>query len=179
MKKGCFELGGSDPFIVCDDANIDVAAAKAVQGRLHTNGQACNNSKRFIISDKIYDEFKAALITKIKEFVKIGDPMDSQTTIGPLASDKQLETLNDQVQKSIEKGAKIAYGELNYKIQNDELKNGFFFHPMVLEDIPEDAPAYSEELFGPVFGLYRFTDDQHAVNIANSTQYGLSGAVFS
>lgn len=85
MKRGAFELGGSDPFIVLDDADIELATTKAIIGRLHTNGQACNNSKRFIISDKVYDEFVHKLLAKLDKYVKIGDPLDSATTIGPLA----------------------------------------------------------------------------------------------
>lgn len=93
MKRGAFELGGSDPFIVFEDADIDLAVAKAVSGRLHTNGQACNNSKRFLISDKVYDEFAEKLVAKLKDYVKIGDPMESSTTIGPLAMEKQVFTI--------------------------------------------------------------------------------------
>jgi succinate-semialdehyde dehydrogenase/glutarate-semialdehyde dehydrogenase len=85
MKRGAFELGGSDAFIVLDDADLDLAVAKGYQGRTHTNGQACNNSKRFLIHAKVYDEFISRLITKIRVSVKIGDPMLSSTTIGPLA----------------------------------------------------------------------------------------------
>lgn len=85
MKRGAFELGGSDPFIVLDDADIELATTKAIIGRIHTNGQACNNSKRFIISDKVYDEFVHKLLAKLDKYVKIGDPLDSATTIGPLA----------------------------------------------------------------------------------------------
>lgn len=88
MKKGAFELGGSDAFIVLDDADIDLATTKAIAGRLHTNGQACNNSKRFIISDKVYDEFAETLVNKLKDYVKIGDPMNEGITIGPLAMEK-------------------------------------------------------------------------------------------
>lgn len=85
MKRGAFELGGSDAFIVLDDADIELATTKAIIGRLHTNGQACNNSKRFIISDKVYDEFVHKLLAKLDKYVKIGDPLDLATTIGPLA----------------------------------------------------------------------------------------------
>jgi succinate-semialdehyde dehydrogenase/glutarate-semialdehyde dehydrogenase len=88
MKKGAFELGGSDPFIVFEDADIDLATSKAIVGRLHTNGQACNNSKRFIVHEAVYDEFVESLTKKLKDYVKIGDPMDQNTTIGPLSMEK-------------------------------------------------------------------------------------------
>jgi len=96
MKKGAFELGGSDPFIVLDDADIDLAVEKAIKGRLRNTGQSCTNSKRFIIHEQNYDEFKEKLIMKMKEQV-IGDPLDEKTTIGPVAGKKQAETLKKQV----------------------------------------------------------------------------------
>ena len=93
MKKGAFELGGSDAFVVLEDADLDLAVAKAIAGRLHTNGQACNNSKRFIIHEKVYDEFVHKLTTSLQEYVKIGDPMNASVTIGPLCMEKQVDSL--------------------------------------------------------------------------------------
>ena len=88
MKRSAFELGGSDPFLVFNDADLELAIDKAIAGRLHTNGQACNNSKRFLVNDKVYDHFKEMLVEKIRKYVRIGDPMDPQTTIGPLSMAK-------------------------------------------------------------------------------------------
>lgn len=179
MKKGAFELGGSDAFIVLDDADIDLATTKAIAGRLHTNGQACNNSKRFIINDKIYDQFVEQLLKKLNAYVKMGDPMVDGVTIGPLSLEKQVHNLRAQVKQSVAKGAKIIYGDLEYQMKDEELKNGFYFHPIVLENINKDQPAYCEELFGPVFSLFRFSEDIEAVDLANGISYGLSASVFS
>lgn len=179
MKRGAFELGGSDPFIVCDDADLELASSKAIKGRLTCNGQACNNAKRFIIHDKIYDEFVGMLIHKVKEYVSIGDPMNKSVTIGPLSMQKQVETLTRQVQHSINKGARVLYGDLNYRIHDAELKNGFYFNPMIMENITKDQAAYCEELFGPVFSIFSYSDHLEAVELANATCYGLSASVFT
>lgn len=179
MKKGAFELGGSDPFIVFNDADIDLAVTKAIAARLHTNGQACNNAKRFIVQSKVYDQFKAKLTEKVKAYVKIGDPMDPNTTIGPLAMERQVSNLKEQVSKSLSKGAKVVYGELDYKNQDPNLKEGFYFHPLILENIKPGQPAFNEELFGPVFSLFNFQEDFESVDIANATPYGLNASVFT
>ena len=95
MKRGAFELGGSDPFLVFNDADLDLATTKAIAGRMHTNGQACNNSKRFLIQDKVYDQFKELLVEKLKKNIKIGDPMDKDITVGPLSMQVQVENLKN------------------------------------------------------------------------------------
>ena len=167
MKKSVFELGGSDAFIVLEDADIDLAVSKAITGRLHTNGQACNNSKRFIIQHNKYEEFTQKLLIKLKEYVKIGDPMEKGTTIGPLAQKRGRDNLREQVKNSVLKGAKVLYGNVDFEINDQALKDGYFFEPMVLENITKTQPAYSEELFGPVFSLFRYRDPMEAIEIAN------------
>lgn len=179
MKKGAFELGGSDPFIVLDDADIELATSKAIPGRLKSNGQSCNNAKRFIVSSQIYDQFKEKLVQKLNDYIRIGDPMDNQTTLGPLANNKQLDLIRKQVSDSIANGARVIYGEVNFQIQDSNLKNGYYFHPIVLENITKEQPAFSEELFAPVFSLFTFDTIEEAINIANSVSYGLSASIFS
>lgn len=179
MKKAALELGGSDPFIVLDDANIDMAATKAITGRMKTNGQACNNAKRFIIQEGVYDKFVQKLIQKLNEYIKIGDPMDENVTIGPIVNQKQLDKIRSQIKESIDKGAKMIYGDLSYKIKDSQLSKGFYFQPVILENISKDQPAYFEELFAPVFSLFSFKDDIDAATLANDSQFGLSGSVIS
>jgi len=135
MKRCAFELGGSDPFIVFDDAEIDLAVSKALQGRLHTTGQACNNAKRFIIHENIYNEFMSKLKSQLDSYIKVGDPMDPETTIGPLSMQKSKEDLTKQVKESIEKGATVSYGSLDWKMEDPNLKDGAYFYPMILENV--------------------------------------------
>ena len=175
MKKGCFELGGSDPFIVLDDSDIDLAVEKAYISRMVNNGQACINAKRFIIMDSVYDKFRDALIDKIST-TKIGDAMDSAVNLGPLAIKHLTEKLVDQVNDSVNQGCKKTY-EGPEPISGDP--RGNFFKPVVLENIPTNSRAYCEELFGPVFSLYRVKSEQEAIRVANDSEYGLGAAVFS
>ncbi|CDW82260.1 succinate-semialdehyde dehdyrogenase [Stylonychia lemnae] len=179
MKKSVFELGGSDAFIVLEDADLDLAVQKAIIARLHTSGQACNNAKRFMIHAQVYDEFVQKLKAGLDKHIKIGDPLDMTTTIGPLSSQRAKEGLTNQIQKSLQNGAKIIYGNLEYEHPNEELKNGNYFHPLVLENITKDQPAYCEELFGPVFSLFKIKSDHDAIDLANDSIYGLSASVFT
>ena len=141
LKKSVLELGGSDPFIVLEDAEMDKTVNWAVYGRMQNCGQACTAAKRFIVMDTVYDEFlekfKAAL-----ETMTPGDPMLEATTLGPLSSKTALEDLEKQVEKSVKAGAKIATGGKRFDME------GYFMQPTILTDIPEDAEAYSEKLFG-------------------------------
>ena len=178
IKKCVLELGGADPFIVLDDADISKAAKAGVASRLVNNSQACTNAKRFIVNEKIYDEFKEKVIQEL-DALKIGDPTEEDTTLGPLAKEEAVKGLRDQVLKSVEKGAKVSYGDESQLSTELDPTKGFFFTPIILEDIPKDSPAYNEELFGPVIGMFKVKDDQEAIELANDHEYGLSGAVFS
>lgn len=171
------ELGGSDPFIVLDDANLAKAAKSGVTSRLINNSQACTNAKRFIVNENCYDEFKEKVIEELKEYTT-GDPASEDTTLGPLSKEDAVLNLRKQVLKSIELGAKVAYGDESQLTTDLDPSKGFFFTPMILEDIPKDSPAYNEELFGPVIGMFKVKDDQEAVDVANDHEYGLGGAVF-
>ncbi len=172
LKKSVLELGGSDPFIVLEDAELDKTVQWAVYGRMQNCGQACTAAKRFIVMDKVYDEFlekfKAAL-----EKMEPGDPMQEATMLGPLSSKSALEDLEKQVKKSVQAGAKVATGGKRFD------REGYFMQPTILTEIPEDAEAYHEELFGPVASVYRVSSEDEAVVVANATRFGLGGAIFT
>jgi len=172
LKKSVLELGGSDPFIVLEDAELDKTVKWAVYGRMQNCGQACTAAKRFIVMDKIYDEFlekfKAAL-----ETMEPGDPMLEDTKLGPLSSKTALEDLEEQVEKSVKAGAKLLTGGKRFD------KQGYFMQPTILTDIPENAEAFHEELFGPVASVYRVHTEEEAVALANATRFGLGGAIFT
>jgi succinate-semialdehyde dehydrogenase/glutarate-semialdehyde dehydrogenase len=142
------------------------------------NGQACINAKRFLIHESIYDSFKEALIEKIKSTARLGDPMDKENvTVGPLAIQHLTEELRQQVRDTLSSGASLAYGSLDVPASLNH-HGGNFFEPLVLENIPSTSRAFSEELFGPVFSMYKFRTDQEAIDLANATDYGLGAAVF-
>lgn len=172
LKKSVLELGGSDPFIVLEDAEMDKTVKWAVYGRMQNCGQACTAAKRFIVMDRVYDEFlqkfKGAL-----ESMEPGDPMQEATKLGPLSSKSALEDLEEQVDKSVKAGAKLATGGKRFNRQ------GYFMQPTILTDIPKDAEAYHEELFGPVASVYRVSSEDEAVALANATRFGLGGAIFT
>ncbi len=171
LKKTVLELGGSDPYIVLDDADVKKAAEICIQRRLLCGGQVCIASKRLIIVDSIYEEFRDCVVEAMKKY-KVGDPMDVSTHIGPLARKDLKNELRRQVEGSIEKGALCSYrGEIPVE--------GNFFPHMLLEGVTSSMPAYSEELFGPVVVLIRAKDEDDAIKIANDTQFGLGAAIFS
>ena len=179
MKPGCYELGGSDAFIVLDDSNLDLAIQKAFLSRMVNNGQACINAKRFIIHESHYSKFKEGLIEAIKTNVKMGDPMDQENvTLGPLAIKRLTEGLRDQVRDSISQGVKLSHGSLDVPADLQQ-HGGNFFEPLVIDDIKSNTRAYCEELFGPVFSLYSVKSDQEAIDLANDSDYGLGAALFS
>lgn len=174
-KKAVMELGGSDPFIVLKDADLDFAAEQGLQSRLNNGGQVCIAAKRFIIDESVYDEFKEILVKKVKK-VKVGDPLEEDTQLGPLAKKDGLEAAMEQVKKAIEKGAKLLCG--GEQPRDEKLQKGSFYMPTVLE-VEKGNPILDEETFGPVFALMKFKDEQEAIRIANDTDYGLAGAIFS
>jgi succinate-semialdehyde dehydrogenase/glutarate-semialdehyde dehydrogenase len=172
IKKSTLELGGNDVFIVLDDADLEKAVKTGVQARLANAGQVCTAAKRFIVHQKVADQFLSQFTDAFQQ-VKMGDPLDESTTLGPLSSKDALETLSKQVSEAVQKGAKLHFGG---KPANSE---GNFFEPTILTHITRDNPAYFEEFFGPVAQVYVVQDDEEAVRLANDSHYGLGGAIFS
>lgn len=172
IKKVVLELGGSDPFIVMPSANLDDAVATAVKARCINNGQSCISAKRFIVAEPIADEFERRFVAGMKA-VKLGDPMDAATELGPLVNAEAITTLNADIQKSVEAGAKVLTGG---KATGGK---GYFFEPTVLTNIAKDSPAYKEEFFGPVASLFRAKDLDDAIRIANDTRFGLGASAWT
>jgi succinate-semialdehyde dehydrogenase/glutarate-semialdehyde dehydrogenase len=172
IKKSVLELGGSDPFIVLEDADLDLASKVGVKSRLLNTGQSCIAAKRFIVHSSIHDEFVEKLANQMEKLV-VGNPLKSTTQIGPLATAAILENLKDQIQKSKEMGAKILIGgqELNM--------GGYYYAPTLLTDVTSDMPVFNEETFGPVSPVIRFDTDEEAVQIANDTQFGLGASIWT
>src|ERR1700723_3417287 len=172
IKKVVLELGGSDPFIVMPSANLDDAVVTAVKARVGNNGQSCIAAKRFIIAEEIAEKFERAFVSKM-EALKVGDPMDAKTDVGPLATAGAVESLQADVQKSIDAGAKVLTGG------KPNGGPGYFYPPTVLTNVPKDSPAASEELFGPVASLFRVKNAQDAVRVANDHRYGLGASAWT
>ena len=173
LKKSTMELGGSDAFIVLEDADLEKAVKHAVNGRMSNAGQACTASKRFIVveglADQFLDKFKAALQTFVP-----GNPIDPTTNLGPLSSEEALEKLLAQVDKAVAKGAKALIGG-----KRIEKQTGAFMQPTILTDIDKHNPAYSEEFFGPVALFFKVADEKAAIALANDSPFGLGGSVFT
>ncbi|HCY40605.1 MAG TPA: succinate-semialdehyde dehydrogenase [Prolixibacteraceae bacterium] len=172
LKKSVLELGGSDPYLILEDADIETAARLCVTSRLLNAGQSCIGAKRFIIIDKVYDQFKAEFVRLMSE-ATFGDPLDPQTTIGPLARPDLRDELHQQVAKSVEMGATILLG--GYIPEG----KAPFYPPTVLENVVPGMPAYHEELFGPVAVLFRANSEEEAILMANDTVFGLGAGVFT
>jgi succinate-semialdehyde dehydrogenase/glutarate-semialdehyde dehydrogenase len=172
LKKTVLELGGSDPFIVMPSADLDASVQVAVQARTLNNGQSCIAAKRFILHEAIADEWTGKFVARM-EALTVGDPMNAGTDIGPLATPKILDSLESQVTQSVAAGAKLLSGGKRLD------RPGNFYPPTVLSDIPPAAPAYSEELFGPVALLFRVSNLDDAVRQANDTPYGLGSSVWT
>ena len=172
LKKTVMELGSNDAYIVLEDADLNLAVKMCVQGRIYNNGETCVAAKRFIVVDKVYDEFRDAYVEQMKK-IKHGDPTDKDSKIGPMAREDLRETLHEQVEKSVKKGAKILCGGEMPK------GKGFFYPATVLDNVKPGQPAYDDELFGPVASLIRAKDEEDAMRIANDSKYGLGGGIFS
>ena len=172
IKKCVLELGGSDPFIVMPSADMDAALTAAVKARTQNSGQSCIAGKRFLIADTIYDEVVRQFVQRMKA-LKVGDPLDETTQLGPLATASIREGVHEQVRKSIAAGAKLlAGGELMEG-------KGNFYPPTVLADIPTSAPAFRQEVFGPVALLFLVKDAAAAVELANESDFGLGASVWT
>src|SRR6266581_1681601 len=177
IKKTVLELGGSDPFIVMPSADLKEAVGTAVKARTINNGQSCIAAKRFIVHGQIYEEFEKRFVEAMKA-LRVGDPMNESTDIGPLATMQILKDLEEQVQVSVAAGAKILTGGQRAKF-GDELAGGNFYEPTVLADIPKESPAFSDEIFGPVASLFRVKDIDEAIDLANVTPFGLGSAAWT
>ncbi|MEO8505639.1 MAG: NAD-dependent succinate-semialdehyde dehydrogenase [Acidobacteriota bacterium] len=172
IKKAVLELGGSDPFIVLPSADLKTAIATAVKARTINNGQSCIAAKRFIVHQDIYDEFERGFSAGMAA-LKVGDPMDPSTEIGPLATAAIRTELAAQVDQSLAQGARLVTGGSSLD------RPGNFYAPTVLADIPEGAPAFAEELFGPVASLFRVNDLDEAIALANHERFGLGASAWS
>jgi succinate-semialdehyde dehydrogenase/glutarate-semialdehyde dehydrogenase len=172
LKKTVLELGGSDPFIVMPSADIASAARTAVTARMINNGQSCIAAKRFIVHEAVYDEFIERFVNGVKA-VKIGDPANTDTELGPLATEAIRDELAQQVEKTISLGARALCGAK--KID----RPGYFYEPTVLVDIPDESPADEEELFGPVASVWKARDIDHSLDIANSSRFGLGASAWT
>jgi succinate-semialdehyde dehydrogenase / glutarate-semialdehyde dehydrogenase len=177
IKKVVLELGGSDPFIVMPSANLDKAASTAVIARTINNGQSCIAAKRFIVAESIADQFEKCFVERMRS-LKIGDPMDAETQLGPLSSSGALDDLHAQVETAIRSGARLLTGGRKAVLQG-KLGPGSFYEPTVLTDISKDSPTYREELFGPVACLYRVKDIDEAIEVANDTPFGLGASAWT
>ena len=172
LKKSVLELGGSDPYLILDDADIGKAASLCVTSRLINAGQSCIGAKRFIIADKIYNDFEAEFVRLMSE-ATFGDPLDPATKIGPLARPDLRDELHQQVEKSCKMGATVLLGGFIHE------GTAALYPPTVLTNVLPGMPAYHEELFGPVAVLFRFKTEEEAIRIANDTVFGLGAAVFT
>ncbi|MDR3476452.1 MAG: NAD-dependent succinate-semialdehyde dehydrogenase [Gammaproteobacteria bacterium] len=172
LKKSVLELGGSDPFIVLEDADIDQTIRSAVFAKMNNTGQCCVAAKRFIVMDKVADEFIKKLSEQLAT-LKVGDPLDEKTTLGPLSSEAAARQLQTQIEDTVKLGAKVVLGGKRPE------RSGAFVSPTILVDVKPGMPAYNEELFGPVATIFRVKTDQEAIDLANDSLFGLGASIFS
>jgi acyl-CoA reductase-like NAD-dependent aldehyde dehydrogenase len=172
LKKTVLELGGSDPFIVLDDADLDAAAETAARARFQNTGQSCIAAKRFLVHDRVAadfeDRFRAAAAR-----MRVGDPRERETQVGPMARGDLRDALEQQLRASIEHGARVLTGGTRLE------GRGYFFAPTVVADVRESMPVMSEETFGPLAAVYRVRDDAEAVQVANRSRFGLGASIFT
>ncbi|MFN6476589.1 NAD-dependent succinate-semialdehyde dehydrogenase [Nostoc sp. DedQUE07] len=173
IKKTVLELGGSDPFIVLESADLETAVVTATTARMLNNGQSCIAAKRFIVADAIADKFEKLLLEKF-EALKVGDPMQSDTDLGPLATPGILQDLEQQVQRAISSGGKVLTG--GHPLSD---RPGNFYPPTIIIDIPTDTPIAKEEFFGPVALLFRVPDIDAAIKLANDSPFGLGASAWT
>jgi succinate-semialdehyde dehydrogenase / glutarate-semialdehyde dehydrogenase len=172
IKKVVLELGGSDPFIVMPSANLDQAVETAVQARVQNNGQSCIAAKRFIVADSIAPEFEKKFVQRMQN-LRVGDPFDEKTELGPLSTADAVTSLDADVKKTVEAGAKVLTGGHPLKLP------GNFYAPTVLTNIPKESPAYREEFFGPVASVFRVKDVDQAIRLANDSRFGLGASAWT
>jgi succinate-semialdehyde dehydrogenase/glutarate-semialdehyde dehydrogenase len=172
IKKTVLELGGSDPFIVMPSANLKEAVTTAVKARTINNGQSCIAAKRFIVAAEIYDSFERMFVEEMKG-LRVGDPLNESTDIGPLATEQILKDIDEQVKTSVAAGAIVLTGGKRLD------QRGNFYEPTVLVNVPLDSPASCEEIFGPVAMLFRVNDIDEAIELGNATSFGLGAAAWT
>ncbi len=172
LKKCVVELGGSDPFIVCEDADIEKASEGAVKGRFINCGQSCVASKRFFVAKKVANDFIEKFVQKTEK-LKVGDPMSEETDIGPLVNRNGLKTIEDQVSDSVEKGAELLTGG------NRIGDKGFFYKPTIIKNITKEMRIANEETFGPAASITVVEDEKDAITLANDSSFGLGGSVWT
>ena len=172
LKKTVLELGSNDAYIVLKDADLDVAVKSCIQGRVYNNGETCVAAKRFIVEAEVYEDFKKAFVEKM-ESIKFGDPTGEDAKIGPMARKDLREKLSDQVDESVKKGAKVLCGG------ETPDRKGYFYPATVLDNLKPGMPAYDDELFGPVASLIKAENQEEAFKIANDSQFGLGGGIFT
>ena len=172
IKKTVLELGGSDPFIVMGSADFGAALETAVKARMINTGQSCIAAKRFIVSAELFDGFVAHFVAAMRS-LRIGDPMEPETEVGPLATEAILRGVDAQVEATVSAGAKLLTGGCRIE------QSGFFYEPTVLEDVPLDSPAAREEIFGPVAAFFRARDVDEAIALANDTPFGLGASAWT
>ncbi|HEX7051155.1 MAG TPA: NAD-dependent succinate-semialdehyde dehydrogenase [Longimicrobiales bacterium] len=172
VKKTVLELGGSDPFIVMPSVDLDAAVRTAVQARVINNGQSCIAAKRFIVHEDVADAFEERYVAGM-EALRVGDPMDPETDVGPLATAEIVEGVDRQVRESVAAGARVLTGGRRLD------RPGFFYAPTVLVDVPPGSPAYADEVFGPVAALFRVRDAAEAIRLANDSPFGLGSSAWT
>jgi succinate-semialdehyde dehydrogenase / glutarate-semialdehyde dehydrogenase len=172
IKKVVLELGGSDPFIVMKSADLESAIATAVDARVQNNGQSCIAAKRFIVEESVADEFERKFVSRM-EGLRVGDPFDETTQLGPLANADAVTSLDTDVKKSVAAGARVLTG--GHPLQ----RPGHFYAPTVLTDIPKNSPAYQEEFFGPVASIFRVKSVDQAIQLANDSRFGLGASAWT
>ncbi|MAN75450.1 MAG: succinate-semialdehyde dehydrogenase [Henriciella sp.] len=172
LKKTVLELGSNDAYIVLDDADLENAVRQCVTGRVFNNGETCVAAKRFIVVDAIYDQFRDAFVKAMKD-VKMGDPLNNEGDIGPMAREDLRDDLHEQVEKSVKNGAKVLCGG------EKPSDAGWWYPATVLDEVKPGQPAYDDELFGPVAALIRAKDADDAMRIANDSRFGLGGGIFT
>jgi succinate-semialdehyde dehydrogenase/glutarate-semialdehyde dehydrogenase len=169
LKKCVLELGGNNAFVVLNDANRELALNMAIPARMQNGGQSCIAAKRFIIESWIAEDFIPLLVSRVKQQV-VGDPMDEKTQVGPLVSVKQAKEVEGQVRRSVEMGARLLLGGE---------RNGAFFQPAVLTGVLPGMPVFDEEVFGPVFAVMEATSPEHALELSNTSKFGLGMQLFT
>ncbi|WP_165799097.1 NAD-dependent succinate-semialdehyde dehydrogenase [Sphingobacterium corticibacter] len=171
LKKSVLELGGSDPLIVLEKADLDKATKGIVQGRLENSGQVCTSSKRIIVVESVYEQIEAKVKAAMAK-VKIGDPLESDTEFGPMSSERQMDTVLKQIKETENNGATLLAGGKRLE------QKGFFIAPTLFSNVKKGQPAYDEEIFGPVIALIKVKDDEEAINVANDSHFGLGSTIF-
>jgi len=178
LKKTVLELGGSDPFIVCEDADIEKASAGAVKGRFINCGQSCIASKRFIVVKNIANEFVEKFVQKTEK-LKVGNPLEDNTDLGPLVNAAAIESIDGIVKRSIKEGAQLLTGGNRMEIKINNSDKGYFYNPTIFKDVTEDMELAQEETFGPVAPILTVEDEKQAIKVANNTKFGLGASIWT